>query len=173
MAGKRGRWIRLIGHVYNVYLGLVQERSLYMTPPPQVREQSDHWDQADHWPWTALGPCSPYLTHWPRRHHWAKRARRKWKKDMHRNSFLISIWAWARASCLSFLDWINAQHYTWIPRTFSSRQSTHAHTHSPRPNQSNPNTTLTHHHFNPSLISDFNIWRAPAIAVQLGELTVK
>lgn len=52
------------------YLGLVQERSLYMTPPPQVLEQSDHWDHADHWPWTALGPCSPNLTHWPLRHHW-------------------------------------------------------------------------------------------------------
>lgn len=47
----------------HVYLGLVQERSLYMTPPPQVLEQSDHWDHAVHWPWTARGPCSPYLTH--------------------------------------------------------------------------------------------------------------
>lgn len=67
-------WIEWIDKVLCVctcaYLGLLQERSLNMTPPPQVREQSDHCDQADHWPLTALGPCSPNLMHWPRRHHW-------------------------------------------------------------------------------------------------------
>lgn len=31
-----------------MYLGLLQERSLYMTPPPQVLEQSDHLDHDDH-----------------------------------------------------------------------------------------------------------------------------
>ncbi len=51
------------------YLGLLQDRSRYMTPPPQVREQSDHSDQPDHWPCTALGPWSPNLTHCPLRHH--------------------------------------------------------------------------------------------------------
>ncbi len=51
------------------YLGLLQDRSRYMTPPPQVREQSDHSDQPDHWPCTALGPWSPNLTHGPLRHH--------------------------------------------------------------------------------------------------------
>lgn len=70
------------------YLGLVQERSLYMTPPPQVLEQSDHWDHADHWPWTALGPCSPNLTHWPLRHHWRKQ-RNRVKEDVI-NSILMA-----------------------------------------------------------------------------------
>lgn len=51
------------------YLGLLQNRSRCMTPPPQVREQSDHSDQPDHWPCTALGPWSPKFTHCPLRHH--------------------------------------------------------------------------------------------------------
>lgn len=51
------------------YLGLLHDLSRYMTPPPQVREQSDHSDHPDHWPCTALGPWSPNLTHCPLRHH--------------------------------------------------------------------------------------------------------
>ena len=51
------------------YLGLLQCLSWYLTPPPHVREHSDHFDQADHWPWTGRGPSSPSLTHWPCRHH--------------------------------------------------------------------------------------------------------
>lgn len=56
------------------YLGLLQCLSWYLTPPPHVREHSDHFDQADHWPWMGRGPRSPSLTHWPCRHH-CKRTR--------------------------------------------------------------------------------------------------
>lgn len=45
------------------YLGLLQCLSWYFTPPPQVREHSDHFDQADHWPWMGRGPSSPSFTH--------------------------------------------------------------------------------------------------------------
>lgn len=54
------------------YLGLLQCLSWYLTPPPQVREHSDHFDQADHWPWMGRGPSSPSFTHWPCRHHCRK-----------------------------------------------------------------------------------------------------
>lgn len=57
------------------YLGLLQCLSWYFTPPPQVREHSDHFDQADHWPWTGRGPSSPSFTHWPCRHHCRKNMR--------------------------------------------------------------------------------------------------
>lgn len=57
------------------YLGLLQCLSWYLTPPPQVREHSDHFVQADHWPWMGRGPCSPNFTHWPCRHHWGKNMR--------------------------------------------------------------------------------------------------
>ncbi|KAL0621919.1 UPF0764 protein C16orf89 [Plecturocebus cupreus] len=46
--------------------------SWYLTPPPHVREHSDHFDQADHWPWMGRGPSSPNFTHWPCRHHCEK-----------------------------------------------------------------------------------------------------
>lgn len=51
------------------YLGLAQRRSLWDTPPPQVLEHGDQGAQSDQWPWVGLGPSSPYLTHWPPRHH--------------------------------------------------------------------------------------------------------
>lgn len=82
------------GFCFIYYLGLVQERSLYMTPPPQVREQSDQWDQADHWPWTALGPCSPNLTHWPLRHHWRKKSSHV-KEDAINTASIWPLTAWA------------------------------------------------------------------------------
>lgn len=54
------------------YLGLLQCLSWNLTPPPHVREHSDHFDQADHWPWMGRGPSSPNFTHWPCRHHCEK-----------------------------------------------------------------------------------------------------
>lgn len=56
-------------------MGLLQCLSWNLTPPPHVREHSDHLAQADHWPWTGRGPSSPNFTHWPCRHHCGKNVR--------------------------------------------------------------------------------------------------
>jgi hypothetical protein len=61
--------------LWEPYLGLLQCLSWYLTPPPQVREHSDHFDQADHWPCIGRGPSSPNFTHWPCRHHCEKNMR--------------------------------------------------------------------------------------------------
>lgn len=151
-----------------VYLGLVQERSLCMTPPPQVLEQSDHWDQPDHWPLTALGPCSPYLTHCPLRHHCRKGNEKEEKRMRHRNSFLIRTWVPSQACCLGFLVWTNAQHHTWTPGLCSDSQNTHT-----RPTQATQSQTL-HSHTSPPLslpkyhftICELNLSILPAVSAQ-------
>lgn len=56
-------------------MGLLQCLSWNLTPPPHVREHSDHLAQGDHWPWTGRGPSSPNFTHWPCRHHCGKNMR--------------------------------------------------------------------------------------------------
>ena len=53
------------------YLGLLHFLVRRETPPPQVREQGDNWDQLDQEPCTTTEePSSPEDTQRPFRHHW-------------------------------------------------------------------------------------------------------
>lgn len=132
IALNRRWWIRrlcecvYLGLCECVYLGLVQERSLYMTPPPQVLEQSDHWDQADHWPWTALGPCSPYLTHWPLRHHWRKECEREGNEWREKEEYLSYQNSSVGPGFFPGLDKCPAPH---LDTHSLSTAKTHSHTH--------------------------------------------